>query len=39
MNEFATYPWDYLNLDFYGPTIDSGRRICFDEIEQRLGYR
>ncbi len=39
VNEFATYDWDYLNIDFYGPTIDSWRRDCFDEIEQRLGYR
>ncbi|MEO1064008.1 MAG: DUF4832 domain-containing protein [Actinomycetota bacterium] len=39
VSEFATYHWDYLNIDFYGPTIDSWRGDCFDEIEQRLGYR
>ncbi|MEM9713819.1 MAG: DUF4832 domain-containing protein [Actinomycetota bacterium] len=39
INDFARFHWDYLNVDFYGPTIDRWRRTCFDEIEGRLGYR
>ncbi len=38
--ELERFHWDYLNLDFYGPTIERWRTDgCFDEIEQRLGYR
>lgn len=32
--------WSYLNLDWFGPTLDYWRRSgCFDQIQRRLGYR
>ncbi len=38
--ELDRFNWDYLNLDFYGNTIDKWRSDgCFGEIERRLGYR
>ena len=40
LTELELFHWDYLNLDFYGPTIDRWRTEgCFDEIDARLGYR
>lgn len=38
--ELELLHWDYLNLGFYGNTIDKWRIDgCFDEIDARLGYR
>lgn len=40
LEELDRFNWDYLNLGFYGNTIDKWRTDgCFDEIESRLGYR
>jgi len=40
LNELELFHWDYLNLGFYGNTIDKWRNDgCFDEINNRLGYR
>ncbi len=40
LTELELFHWDYLNLDFYGDTIDRWRTDgCFDEIDARLGYR
>ena len=40
LGELAQFHWDYLNVDFFGNTIDRWRRDgCFGEIEARLGYR
>ncbi|MEM7323807.1 MAG: DUF4832 domain-containing protein [Actinomycetota bacterium] len=40
ISELELFHWDYLNLDFYGNTIDRWRNDgCFDEINNRLGYR
>jgi hypothetical protein len=38
--EMTRYHWSFINIDYYGTTIqhwkDDG---CFDEIQRRLGYR
>lgn len=39
-SELAMLKWSYLNLDWFGPTLDSWRNSgCFDHIQRRLGYR
>lgn len=38
--ELELLHWDYLNLGFYGNTIDKWKNDgCFEEIDARLGYR
>ncbi len=40
LTELELFHWDYLNLGFYGNTINKWRNDgCFDEINNRLGYR
>lgn len=40
LDELELFHWDYLNIDFYGNTINRWRNDgCFDEIDARLGYR
>ena len=40
LQEMATYHWDYLNHDFYGPVISKWQsQGCYAEITKRLGYR
>jgi hypothetical protein len=38
--ELEQFHWSFLNLDWFAPTLQGWRdEGCFDEIEQRLGYR
>ncbi len=40
LRELEQFHWDYINIGFYGATIDKWRADgCFDEINARLGYR
>jgi hypothetical protein len=39
-NEMRLLKWTYLNLDWYGPTINAWKTAgCFDEFQRNLGYR